>query len=130
MKQAILCLDDEEQILDTLQRQLRNLLGKCFIFEKATQPADAFEILEELDAEGVQVLAVISDWLMPEMRGDVFLTQVHARYPDAVKILLTGQADPVAVSQLLNQKFCSFVAKPWKSEELTSILAPVMNHSN
>ena len=42
-------------------------------------------------------IIIVSDWLMPGMKGDEFLIQVHQKFPHIVKVLLTGQADSEAI---------------------------------
>ena len=62
---------------------------------------------------------IVSDWLMPGLKGDEFLTQVHQKYPEVVKILLTGQADESAIErakQDANLHRC--LTKPWTKREL------------
>ena len=77
------------------------------------------EILADLDAEGVPVVAIISDWLMPGMKGDEFLIDVHKKYPQIVKIMITGQADKSAIERA--KKYANLydcVSKPWSDRLL------------
>lgn len=96
---VILCVDDEEVILETLKEQLKRRLGHDYLYEGASDAIEAWEVLEDLVAEDLEVLIIVSDWLMPGMKGDEFLIQVHQKYPKIVTVLLTGQADQAAIAR-------------------------------
>lgn len=122
-KQTILCVDDEEIILKSLAMQLKKQFGDKYTYEFAECGEDALEIVEELYEEDVKVLVIISDWLMPGLKGDEFLIKVHQKFPNIVKILLTGQADQQAVDRAKNQaNLHKCLEKPWKTEELINTI--------
>ncbi len=116
---AIICVDDEAAILDSLKDQLRRQCGGCTI-EIAESGEEALEILEELRLENYQVALVISDQIMPGMKGDQLLTEIHQQYPEVLKILLTGQASPEAVVNAVNEaNLYRYIAKPWEEADLS-----------
>ena len=118
-KQTILCVDDEEIILNSLAIQLKRQFGDKYAYEFAENGEDALEIIEELYEEDITILVIVSDWLMPGLKGDEFLIKVHQKFPDIVKILLTGQADEQAVERAKKQaNLHKCIQKPWKTEEL------------
>lgn len=120
---AILCVDDEVVILDSLKEQLKRKFGDRFIYEVAESAAEAWEVIEELQEDEVNVIAIVSDWLMPGIKGDEFLIQIHQRFPDLVTVMLTGQADESAIERArkeANLHACLY--KPWTEEELTEII--------
>jgi serine phosphatase RsbU (regulator of sigma subunit)/FixJ family two-component response regulator len=118
-KPIILCVDDEKIILDSLQQQIVGRLGKEFEVELAEGGSEALEIITDLDDEGRDLAVVISDQLMPSMRGDDFLIQVHTTHPETMKILLTGQASLEAVRNAINNAgLYRYVAKPWEEYDL------------
>jgi CheY-like chemotaxis protein len=120
---AILCVDDEESILDSLKEQLKRSFGRQFIYETANSAEEALEVIDELVEDSIEVLIIVSDWLMPGTRGDEFLVQVHQRYPEIVTIMLTGQADESAIArarQEANLHTC--LRKPWREEELVNTI--------
>lgn len=122
-KAAILCVDDEAVILESLGRQLRKAFANTYSYEFAESADEALEIIEELQEENVDIIAIVSDWLMPGIRGDEFLIQVHQKFPKIIKILLTGQADAAALERArkeANLQGCLW--KPWKSEELIDVI--------
>lgn len=118
-KPVVLCVDDEKIILDSLQEQILNRLGERFDCEVAQSGEEGLELIEELQAEGHEIAVIISDQLMPSMKGDQFLIAAHQRLPDAYKILLTGQATLDAVQNAINNaRLYRYVMKPWREDDL------------
>ncbi len=118
-KLAILCVDDEKIVLDSLQEQLDVTFGDKFQYEIAESVEEAWEVIDDLVGEGFEMVLVISDWLMPRVKGDEFLIDVHEKYPSTVTIMLTGQADPEAVQNAYdNANLYAYIRKPWREEEL------------
>ncbi len=118
-KRAILCVDDEKIVLDSLQEQLRNTFGDEFEYEIAESVDEAWEVIEDLVSRGYEMVLVISDWLMPRIKGDTFLIELHQKYPETVTIMLTGQADPEAVENAYqNANLYAYIRKPWREEDL------------
>lgn len=118
---AILCVDDEKIVLDSLQEQLRTTFGDRFEYEIAESVEEAWEVIEDLVNDGYEMVLVISDWLMPRVKGDTFLIDVHAKYPETVTIMLTGQADPDAVQNAMeNANLYAYIRKPWREEDLVA----------
>lgn len=121
---AILCVDDEIMILDTLKEQLQRSFGEQYIYETAENAVDAWEIIEELYTTGIRVLVIVSDWLMPGMKGDEFLVQVHQKFPSIMTIMLTGQADEEAVARARQEaNLYACLRKPWQESELTELIS-------
>jgi signal transduction histidine kinase len=117
-KPAILCVDDDQFILRSLMDQLLHILGDTYRIELAENAEEALEVLEELMNEGIEVPLIISDQLMPGMKGDELLITVHSRYPQALKIFLTGQADAHAVGNAVNNaNLYRYIAKPWDQND-------------
>ena len=118
-KLAILCVDDEAIILNSLVRQLQTAFDDAYLYETAESADEALEIIEELQSEDTALLVIVSDWLMPGAKGDEFLIEVHQRFPGVVKIMLTGQADPDAVERAQMQaNLYTCLEKPWQAQDL------------
>ena len=120
---AIICVDDEVVILDSLKEQLKRKFGDRFIYEVAESAREAWEVIEELQEDDVNIIAIVSDWLMPGIKGDEFLIQIHDSFPEIVTVMLTGQADAAAIDrarQEANLHACLY--KPWTEEELTEVI--------
>jgi len=113
----LLCVDDEKNVLRALERIFMD---------------DDYEILTAISGEdGLAVLAdnsdvqvVVSDFRMPGMNGVEFLRQVCEKYPETVRIVLSGYADTGAVVAAINEgQIYKFVSKPWSDEELRQTVA-------
>jgi CheY-like chemotaxis protein len=118
-KAAILCVDDEVVVLNSLERLLRKTFADAYLYEFAESADDALELIEELDEDEVDLLVIVSDWLMPGIKGDEFLLIIHKKYPRIFTILLTGQADKEAIERAKNQaNRHACLHKPWNSKEL------------
>lgn len=118
-KAVILCVDDERMVLDSLRTQLEAAFGDAYIYEGAEDAEEALDVINDLNEEGISVILIISDWLMPGMRGDELLIKIHQNYPNVIKIMLTGQADGVAIERAKKQAnlhCCLF--KPWLESDL------------
>ncbi|MGL6283853.1 MAG: response regulator [Microcoleaceae cyanobacterium] len=127
-KPTIICVDDETVILKSLQIEMETAFADQCIYEFAESGREALEILDELAGEEMPIIVIVSDWLMPDMKGDDFLIKVHDKYPNVIKIMLTGQADQSAIENAQrNANLYSCLSKPWQPEELISILKKAMN---
>lgn len=122
-KQVIICVDDEPIILDSLLNQLHALFGEEYIYEVAENAQDALELIEEMKQEGFIIKTVISDYLMPGMKGDDFMIQLNLRYPLIKKVMLTGHMDENTMSRTMRQaNLTSCIRKPWTQQQLFSVL--------
>jgi PAS domain S-box-containing protein len=127
-KPVIICVDDEPIILESLKIELKKALGEEHLVETAEGGEDALELVEELLAEGSEIVAVISDYLMPNIKGDELLKQLHQISPKTVKIMLTGQADLEAVANTIKYaKLYRYISKPWQSEDLKLTVKEAVN---
>ncbi|MEO5595761.1 MAG: response regulator [Lysobacteraceae bacterium] len=116
---VLLCVDDEIIVLTALKDQLRRAFGSDFAIDVAESAEEALELLDELAEQGHTLLVIVSDWLMPGMKGDEFLVKAHQRFPSVVKIMLSGQAEPAAVERARRDAGLHvFLAKPWNADEL------------
>ncbi|MEK7810667.1 MAG: HD domain-containing phosphohydrolase, partial [Pseudomonadota bacterium] len=112
---SILFVDDESNILSSLKRLFRPLGYHIFTAESGAQG------LEIMQHEMIDL--VISDMRMPEMNGAQFLEQVRARWPDTVRILLTGYAEIGATIDAINKgQIYRYVSKPWEENDITLIV--------
>ncbi|NJN30968.1 MAG: response regulator [Synechococcales cyanobacterium RM1_1_8] len=120
---AILCVDDEVIILDSLREQLERHFGDSYVYEVAENAKEAWWVIEDLCESNVRVLVIVSDWLMPDIRGDEFLIQIHQRFPKIVTIMLTGQADAEAIARAKSEaNLQACLRKPWREEELIDLV--------
>jgi CheY-like chemotaxis protein len=125
---AIICVDDEVVILNSLKKQLKRKFGDRFIYEVAESAEEAWKIIEELQADAIDIIVIVSDWLMPGTKGDEFLIQIHQSYPHITKIMLTGQADEDAIERAKQEAdLHACLYKPWTEDELTNIITTALD---
>ena len=116
---VILCVDDEVTILKSLEIELEDAFEDDYLYEFAETADEALEIIQMLEEEGTPIILIVSDWLMPGMKGDELLINVHQKHPGIIKIMLTGQADEEAVGRAEKEaNLHSCLYKPWNREEL------------
>ncbi len=119
MRPAIVCVDDEAIVLDSLKEQLQRRFGQQLQVEVAQDSAEALEIMDDLDGHGRSVPVIVSDHIMPGVKGDELLIAVHRRWPRTRKVLLTGQAGADAVGNVVNVgALYRYIAKPWDRDDL------------
>ncbi len=110
----VLVIDDEPEVLNAMNRQLR----REFEVYLAHGAEEALAILRE---QAIQV--VISDERMPGVTGSEFFSQIKEKYPQAIRLLLTGYADLQAVIQAINQgRIYRYITKPWDTLEIRTIV--------
>lgn len=114
---SILLVDDEENILRSLQRLLMD--EKDVEVVTAGSGEEGLSLLPELDNLGV----IVSDQRMPGMTGALFLEKARLVRPDAVRIILTGYADVSAAIDAINRGGAwRYLTKPWNNEELAQAI--------
>lgn len=127
-KPIILCIDDEKIILDSLGSELSKSVGSNYIIELAESGEEALELIEEIIQDDGEIAVIISDYIMPGMKGDEVLIKAHELLPDTLKIMLTGQADATAVGNVINKaKLYHYISKPWAKEELVLTVTNALN---
>ncbi|MEG5001159.1 adenylate/guanylate cyclase domain-containing protein [Microcoleus sp. B4-D4] len=127
-QQVIICVDDDNTVLKSLKVELQEAVGNAYLVEIAEGGEEALELLEELLLDGYEVPLIISDHIMPEMKGDELLRQVHLLSPQTIKIMLTGQADIEAVGNAIkNANLYRYLAKPWQQEDLSLTVKEAVN---
>ncbi|CAH8296483.1 response regulator receiver domain-containing protein [Mariniflexile fucanivorans] len=122
-KIVILCVDDEKIILNSIKVQLKENYGNSFLYETAESAQEALDIIDEIMTDNQTKLIVISDWLMPVVKGDEFLIKVHSKYPKSLKIMLTGQVDEESIKRTEKEgNLYKCIRKPWMASELISCI--------
>jgi two-component system sensor histidine kinase/response regulator len=118
-KGFIICVDDQPAILESLMSQLKCAVGNICEIETAESAEETLAVLDELEKNGELVEMIIVDEVMPGMKGSQLLEVVHKRFPDIIKIMLTGQAglDDVAYA-INNAGLDKYFTKPWEYEDL------------
>jgi len=118
MSKAILCVDDEQIILTSLKAQLNTFFGDEYDIELAQSAEDALEIIAELKNDGIELELIVSDFLMPGMKGDEFLIKTQNLLPNTKRMLLTGQANLEGVTNVINKgALYRYISKPWEQTD-------------
>jgi two-component system chemotaxis response regulator CheY len=114
----IVCVDDEQAVLNQLSAQLTRRFGATHFVECAESAEEALALIPEL-AQNADVQLVICDQVMPGMKGDRFLEIVSRQWPEVMRVLLTGQAGLAsAIYAINNAGLHRYVEKPWEAEDL------------
>jgi response regulator RpfG family c-di-GMP phosphodiesterase len=110
---SLLIVDDEEAILNSLKRLLKN---EGFAPMTASSGAEGLRLLKSAEAP---VALIISDQRMPEMTGSQFLEQAKQISPASIRFLLTGYSDMDALVDAVNRgEIHRYITKPWNDDEL------------
>jgi signal transduction histidine kinase/DNA-binding NarL/FixJ family response regulator len=130
-KPVVLCVEDDENLLSSLELQLRNYLPHMEI-ELAENGEVALQLLDDIARTGKELQLVISDQMMtPTMPGDKLLVEVHKRFPLAKKIMLTGQATMDNLATVINQaELYRYLSKPWNEDDLRLTLQSALKLYN
>ena len=115
MRENILFVDDDSNLLEGYKRQLR----KRFQMVTALGGREGLEIVDTRGPFAV----IVSDMRMPEMDGVQFLAEIRKRHPDSVRIMLTGNADLQTAVEAVNEgNIFRFLTKPCSSDTITKAL--------
>jgi HD-like signal output (HDOD) protein/CheY-like chemotaxis protein len=115
MKKCILFVDDEPKILEGLGRMLR-VMRHEWDMHFATGGPEALDLMARQSID-----LVISDMRMPVMSGLEFLTEVKARYPNVIRIVLSGHADQLLIMRAVGVAH-QYLSKPCEAEALQSMV--------
>jgi len=108
---SILCVDDERNVLRSLERLC---MDEPYALLTADSSAAALDLLARRFCP-----VVIADYRMPDMNGVAFLREVRRRFPDTVRIVLSGYADAATIVSAINEgEIYKFIPKPWNDDEL------------
>jgi two-component system, sensor histidine kinase and response regulator len=106
-KPTILCVDDENDNLEALERIFR----KKYNVLKAVSGKQALELIQK---HGEEISLILTDQRMPEMTGIEVLENVIGQYPEMIRILITGFTDLESVIQAINKgQIYQYITKPW-----------------
>ncbi|MBW4647160.1 MAG: response regulator [Kastovskya adunca ATA6-11-RM4] len=122
-KPKLLVVDDEPDNLD--------LLYRTFHREYQVLRADNGPAALEILAKEGDVAVIISDQRMPLMSGTEFLSLTATRYPDIIRIILTGYTDVEDLVEAINAgKVFKYVTKPWDADELKTVVRQALDTHN
>jgi signal transduction histidine kinase len=127
-KPIIVCVDDEPAVLDSLRRELSEAFEESCELETAMGGLEAVELVKDLVADQCEVAVIISDYLMPDLKGDEVLRQVCALSPKTLTVMLTGQAGVDGITNAINTaQLYRYIAKPWQPADLKLTVREALN---
>lgn len=127
-KFAIICVDDEQAMLDSLEIELNQVLEAKYLIETASDGEEALALFEELCADGYEIPVVIADYIMPNMKGDELLRRIHTLSAHTLKIMLTGQATLEAMAYAIKYaNLYRYIAKPLESADFQLTIKEALN---
>ena len=114
-KPVILTVDDDPEVLNAIERDLRVHFRAHYKVVKASSGAQALEAVQQLKQRGAPVALFLVDERMPNMTGTQFLVEALKIYPDARKVLLTAYADTETAIDAINKiGLDHYLLKPWE----------------
>lgn len=114
----VLIVDDEPQVVNCLRRLIR----RYYEVDVALSGEEALEKLEQFDPH-----VVISDYRMAKMSGRELLRQVRTRRPSAVRVLISGWAEPSAIETTVSERTANrYLAKPFESSDLLTAIRELL----
>lgn len=117
-KPVIFTLDDDPEVLQAIQRDLRREFGKDYRVMRADGGAEALDALQQMKLRNDEVALFLVDQRMPEISGVEFLSKAREIYPNARRALLTAYADTNAAIQAINEVSLDYyLMKPWDPPE-------------
>ncbi|MDX1647792.1 MAG: FAD-dependent oxidoreductase [Longimicrobiales bacterium] len=117
-KPALLTVDDDQDVLRSISRDLRRRYGRDYRVLPAESAAAALQLLDQLEELDTPVALILSDQRMPGMDGVSFLAQAARQNSGAKRVLLTAYADTDAAMRAINQSHVHYyLLKPWDPPE-------------
>jgi thioredoxin reductase (NADPH) len=113
-KPVILTVDDEPEVLNAVERDLRKQYAAEYRIVKASSGAQALDAVRQLKQRNAAIALFLVDARMPKMSGTEFLIEARRIYPDARKVMLTAYADTdVAIAGINEVQLDHYLMKPW-----------------
>lgn len=120
---AIMIVDDEFIILESLKLQIARIIGPDVILETASSMEEACEELKSLSVKGDDLRLVISDFHLDDAKGTEVLKYAHGLYPDSLRVILSGQSDSKVVEEFKNEfGLDAFLSKPWNFDAIEQLV--------
>ncbi len=123
MKTAILSVDDDILVLNSLRIQLERHFWETHLLEFAQNVDEAIGVIDDITSSGVELIVIISDWIMPSKNGDVLAEYVKAINPKIQVVVLSGQLqEEKAMALVASQTIDKVMLKPWSEEDLVNVI--------
>ena len=114
MKPTVLIVDDEQHVLNAINRTLRHDYNVILSLDGKS----ALQVLREQE-----ISTILADQRMPGMSGSEFFQKANSIQPDTTRVLITGYSDIEAVIQAVNEgQIFYYIEKPWEPEDLKLVI--------
>ncbi len=123
---TIICVDDDKTILFVLKHQLQKYFKDSFDIEIAHSAEEAWELINYLISNNTSLPLIITDEMMPGMKGHELIERVEQIAPKTKSILLTGYASSDILDDL-NNRGLTVLSKPWDQSNLLNEVAKSIN---
>lgn len=130
----VLIVDDMKESLDAVQEQLQFVYADQVNCEITLSGEEALAWLQELSVhERKHIAVVLTDYIMPGIKGDAFLIAINQLLPDSIKLIFSGCWElPMFAAQRNDRKFLDdsdlfrHFAKPWSEKEIIHTVAEAL----
>jgi CheY-like chemotaxis protein len=131
-KPYILIVDDDALSMKMLSVQLSVIFKEEFRYMTALSVTDAWALIEEeLKENNLLPVVVITDWMMPDIRGDKFLIQLLGRFPKVPVLLFSSRVDDEVLEEFAEHKnYAGIIPKPWDGKTSLEKLFTLLDYKN
>ena len=127
---AILIVDDEFIILESLRVQISRILPDDVFLEAASSGEEAIQLIDDFENENKNLLLVISDFHLDDLKGTDILKHAVSKFSNVEKVILSGQSNAELIQQFKSDYGLSaIINKPWDFEEIKDIILPLVKTS-
>lgn len=114
-----------------MKKELSRRFGDRFEYATARNGHDALATADRLVADGRKLVLVLSDLLMPGMKGDEFLVELHKRHPAVATALISGGCTRDESERLKDDAgLVANLGKPWTANEICSVVERFVTAKN
>jgi DNA-binding NarL/FixJ family response regulator len=125
---AILIVDDEFIILESLRIQISRILPQEVLLEAASSGEEAIQLIDQFHAENKNLVLVISDFHLDDLKGTDILKHAVSKFSNVEKVILSGQSNAELIQEFKNDYgLNAIINKPWDFSELQDIILPLVS---
>ncbi len=125
---AILIIDDEFIILESLRIQISRLLPESVLLEAASSGDESIQLIDEFYENGQDLALVISDYHLDDAKGTDILKHAISKFPEVQKVILTGQADTEQIEDFkTHYGLDGLFTKPWDFVDIKNMILPLLD---
>lgn len=120
---AILIIDDEFIILESLRIQISRIIPGDVLLEAASSGEESIQLINEFKQNKKNLALIISDFHLDDLKGTDVLRHAVQHFPEVQKVILTGQADTQLIQEFNEDHgLDAIISKPWDFQEIKGIV--------